>query len=108
MPLQKLTEQEAERVVYDSLISVWTFKHKPGQSAFLEETIVWEDILALPPVNKTYLRTQMLVACLFLDPDNYKPAINTAVFNKHLDTKKELVRTYRDFLRKWVSIRVAS
>jgi hypothetical protein len=108
MALKKLTDKEAEQVVYDSLKSVWTFKHQPGQAAFLDETIVWKDILALPPVTKDYLRKQMLVACYFLNPEEYKPAMNRVKFNEHLDKKREKVKTYRSFLKLWVVIRVQS
>lgn len=106
MPLRPPTEEEAEEVIFDSLGTVWEFEHEPGDPNFLEEIFSWTDILAIPPVNKTWLHTHTLVATYLLDPDHIRPSMNRNLFFDHVgNTDEETVSDYRQFLLEVLTIR---
>ena len=99
MSLRRPTDEEALLIVYNSLITVWDFPVDPDDPAFEDEVIVWDDILALPPVTKAYLHTNTLVAAYLLIPGT-DPRLNRNLFNRHLDTvASENVLSYRVFLQ---------
>ena len=100
-----LTEQESLEVVYSSLITVWNFAHPPSDPSFPQDRIVWSDILQLPPVTKTWLYYQTLVAAYVLDPIHYRPGMNQKKYFAHLDsTSDESVQQYATFLRNEIVI----
>jgi hypothetical protein len=99
MPLRNPTNEETQRIIHASLNNVFVFEHDPDDPDFLSETISWEDILSIPPVTKTFIRTSTLVAAMQVIPGSH-PTLAPKAFFKHLDdTKQETVKEYRDFLR---------
>jgi hypothetical protein len=99
MPLRNPTDEETQRIIHISLSPVFVFKNKPDQLGFLQEVILWKDILGIPPVTKTFLHTNTLVATMSVIPNSH-PALGRKVFFKHLDdTQKETVKDYLDFLQ---------
>ena len=107
MTLRPSTDLEARRVIHASLAPVWVFRFSPEQSRFLDETIVWSDILGIPPVSRSWLYTQTLVAAYLLDGRSRRPRLNRKVFLAHLTPylegdvdSRETVADYRDFLQR--------
>lgn len=99
MATRNPTDEETQKIIHKSLETVFIFKHKPDDPQFLKETIIWKDILEIPPVTKTFLRTNTLVATMSVVP-NSEPTLPQKVYFKHLDnTKEETVKAYRDFLK---------
>lgn len=93
------TDEETQKIIHISLSPVFVFEHKPDDPRFLQEVIVWKDILEIPPVTKTFLRTNTLVAAMAVVP-NSEPTLPQKAYFKHLDeTKQETVKSYRDFLK---------
>ncbi len=107
MPLRAITDSEARRVIHASLSPVWVFRFNPGQPQFRDETIAWIDILEIPPITRSWLYTQTLVAAYLLDGRFRRPRLNRNVFFAHLATRldgggdsRETVADYRDFLQR--------
>ncbi len=119
MPLRPVTDSEARRVIHASLSAVWVFRHAPSQPAFLREAIVWSDVLEIPPVTRSWLYTQTLVAAYLLDRERLRPRLNRRVFFGHLALaagvpaagipgRRETVEDYRDFLLRELIVRERS
>lgn len=100
MPLRNPTDEETQSIIHVSLSTLISFEHEPDEPEFLEEVIAWEaDVLAIPPVTKTYLHTHTLVATINVIPGS-TPSLSRNLFFAHLDeTADETVEQYRDFLR---------
>lgn len=99
MEIRNPTDEEAQQIIHGSLNNIFAFEHEPDEPGFLEEVIRWDDILAIPPVNKTFLRTNLLVAAEVLLPGS-SPNIIRSIFFEHLDnTAQETVEEYREFLK---------
>ncbi|MEA2564056.1 MAG: hypothetical protein QOH06_5560 [Acidobacteriota bacterium] len=104
MAARNPTNEETQRIIHKSLENVFVFKNGPGAPGFLQEVIIWKDILELPPVNKTFLRTNTLVATMSVVP-NSDPTLPQKVYFKHLDdTEEETVKAYRDFLKTRITL----
>ena len=115
--LRPITDSEARRVIYGSLSPAWVFRHTPSQPAFLRDAISWTDLLELPPVTRTWLYNQTLVAAFLLDRERFRPRMNRRVFFAHLAPagagagggasggRRETVAAYRDFLLRELIIR---
>ncbi len=82
MSMRPVTDFEARQVIYASLSPVWAFRFTPALPKFLQEAIAWADILEIPPVTRSWLYNQTLVAAYFLDRDRfrYRPRMNRKVF----------------------------
>lgn len=99
MALRNPTNEETQRIIHASVGAVFVFEHPPDDPRFLDEIISWKDILAIPPVTKTFLHTNTLVATMFVVPGS-QPFLNRKRYFRHLDeTEEETVREYRDFLQ---------
>ena len=99
MALRNPTDEETQRIIRSSLGTVVAFEHEADDPAFLEEIVPWKDILAIPPVTKTFLHTHTLVTVVFEIP-NSSASMNRKRFFRHLDeTEEETVEEYRDFLK---------
>ncbi len=99
MPLRPIDDYEAREVIHASLSPVWVFPHTVSQPAFLEDAIVWADILEIPPVTRSWLHTQILLAAYLYDGRFHLPRLNRNVFFVHLAAAgDETVADYRDFL----------
>jgi hypothetical protein len=99
MALRGPTDDEALRIIHGSLSGIFVFKNEPGNPDFLKETIRWKDILAIPPVTKTFLHMNTLVTTEVLLPGSL-PTLNRKLFFRHLDeTEQEAVKKYQAFLR---------
>ncbi|HEX5760060.1 MAG TPA: hypothetical protein VF121_12790 [Thermoanaerobaculia bacterium] len=99
MPIRNPTNSETQKIIHKSLGIVFVFKNKPDDPAFLKEVILWKDILEIPPVTKTFLHTNTLVATMSVVPDS-RPTLARKVYFRHLDeTQQETVKAYRDFLQ---------
>lgn len=100
-----LSNEQAVTVVHDSLAALWDFGVPRQDPKFPDEEIRWPDLLALPPVTKTYLYYQTLVAAYLLDRQNHKPSMNQRKFFEHVDTTaSEDVRTYAGFIVSWLTV----
>lgn len=99
MAIRNPTDEETQRIIRSSLGTVVAFEHKADDPDFLEEIVPWKDILAIPPVTKTFLHTHTLVTVVFEIPKS-SASMNRKLFFKHLDqTEEETVEEYRDFLK---------
>jgi hypothetical protein len=99
MALRNPTDEEAQQIIHGSLSGIFVFQNEPNDPRFLDELIRWKDILAIPPVTKTFLHTNTLVTTEVLLPGSL-PTLNRPLFFKHLDaTKQETVKKYRAFLK---------
>ena len=98
MALRGPTDDEAQQIIHGSLSGLFVFKNEPGPE-FLKETIRWKDILAIPPVTKTFLHMNTLVTAEVLLPGSL-PTLNRKLFFRHLDeTEQETVKKYQAFLK---------
>ncbi|HEV8580411.1 MAG TPA: hypothetical protein VGX68_15190 [Thermoanaerobaculia bacterium] len=99
MALRNPTDEEAQQIIHGSLSGIFAFKNEPDDPEFLKEIIRWKDILAIPPVTKTFLHMNTLVTTEVLLPGSL-PTLNRKLFFKHLDeTEQETVKKYRTFLQ---------
>lgn len=99
MALRNPTDEETQRIIRSSLGMVVAFEHDAGDPLFLEEIVPWKDVLAIPPVTKTFLHTHTLVTVVFEIPRS-SATMNRKLFFRHLDqTEAETVEEYRDFLK---------
>lgn len=108
MPLRPMTDFEAREVIYASLSPIWVFRFTPMSPRFLAEIIAWADILEIPPVTKTWLYSQTLVAAYLHDRRFHHPRLNRKVFFAHLAATGdggETVADYRDFLSRELILR---
>ena len=113
MPLTPISHSQALRVIHASLSPVWVFRHPPGSPELLADPIVWADILAIPPVTRSWLYNQTLIAAFLLDRDRFRPRMNRRVFFAHLANGadrpgQETVAEYRDFLVGELILKVAA
>ena len=94
------------RVIHSSLTTIWVFRHGHDQPEFLQENINWGDILEISEVTKSWLYTHTILTVRSEFP-SLRGRMNEIKYWDHLDeTEEETVQAYRDFLMKWLKVRV--